>query len=677
MKKKCVWLAVIVCVLLAAQSAFGANSTLITSEVPSAHTLAVSCGEHGAVSIGGVRYTGAFTLTVPRHETVVLRALPDDGYALAAASVSPSSDTWLTETDIVLDSVYEDKTVRLSFEPETTRVSFVVTDDEDNLLPGAALALSLDGKLCLAGETNASGRFAADLLKGKTYTLTASLSGYETVSDSFTADLLTKTVTVRMRGYQNVGLLVLLDGAPCAGAGVSLGGLSLMTDASGCAQCVLVNGEYRAEILLPDGTNAFYPVTISGAGDYVISLQSISEEEEPLYTGYLGTGGGEGDLLIVYDRENVPQPYSLIPYDLYTADELSGENVRQDIGSYICIDARPDVITGENGTVQTALDSDGAPVYSERRLALSGRQLNVLLAKDVQSLLFTNGDFETSFAISDLISGELGALLGSIYTGQSGLEQGQTLLSDDVAALKEAAELSFATQAEQDAFSVELMGALQMELRITPIEDSALFAAVQGAAYPDESGLCLMNDGLAAAREASLRSAGRLLLKEHTALLGASPVMRAFRTELYLTVNGVTVEAEELVPSMQVSIRINALCDREISEAEDRPAADEQEQWLLGLLPQKYKMLAVHGAAAREEKLEILHLTASKPMPKDDGTSAGAFDVDVAKQETDQNGSVYQRYLSLITRKEVFLDETESWYALVNASDSAVYLIVE
>lgn len=116
LRKYLAWILAALCAFLPA-TALGVENhhTQITTTLPRAHTITVVCGEGGAVRVGETVYTGAQSFTAERLATFRLEAVPEAGYRLSQVMAQPSQSVSLSGNTIIIDHVYEDKTLTLSF----------------------------------------------------------------------------------------------------------------------------------------------------------------------------------------------------------------------------------------------------------------------------------------------------------------------------------------------------------------------------------------------------------------------------------------------------------------------------------------------------------------------------------------------------------------------------------
>ena len=122
MRKYLAWILAALCALLPAAGLAAENrDTLLTTTLPREHTIAVVCGAGGAVRVNGTVYTGEKVFTVDRLSAFVLEAVPDAGYRLSQVKAQPSGGVRIAGNTVSIGSVYEDKTLTLSFVREETK----------------------------------------------------------------------------------------------------------------------------------------------------------------------------------------------------------------------------------------------------------------------------------------------------------------------------------------------------------------------------------------------------------------------------------------------------------------------------------------------------------------------------------------------------------------------------
>ena len=91
------------------------RDTQITTTLPEEHTITVVCGAGGGFRVDGTVYTGEKAFAVKRLSAFELGAVPDAGYRLSQVKAQPSGGVSITGNTVTIGSVYEDKTLTLSF----------------------------------------------------------------------------------------------------------------------------------------------------------------------------------------------------------------------------------------------------------------------------------------------------------------------------------------------------------------------------------------------------------------------------------------------------------------------------------------------------------------------------------------------------------------------------------
>ena len=119
MKKYLAWILAALCALMPVAGLAAENrDTQLTTTLPREHTITVVCGAGGAVRVEGTVYTGTRTFIVDRLSAFTLEAVPDAGYRLSQVMAQPSGGVSITGNTVSIGSVYEDKTLTLSFARE-------------------------------------------------------------------------------------------------------------------------------------------------------------------------------------------------------------------------------------------------------------------------------------------------------------------------------------------------------------------------------------------------------------------------------------------------------------------------------------------------------------------------------------------------------------------------------
>ena len=124
MRRYLVWmLAALFALLPVAGLAADNRDTQITTTLPEEHTITVVCGAGGGFRVNGTVYTGEKAFSVERLSAFELEAVPDAEYRLSQVKAQPSGSVSTSGNTVSIGSVYEDKTLTLSFvreEPKPT-----------------------------------------------------------------------------------------------------------------------------------------------------------------------------------------------------------------------------------------------------------------------------------------------------------------------------------------------------------------------------------------------------------------------------------------------------------------------------------------------------------------------------------------------------------------------------
>lgn len=124
MRRYLVWmLAALFALLPVAGLAADNRDTQITTTLPEEHTITVVCGAGGGFRVNGTVYTGEKAFAVERLSAFELEAVPDAEYRLSQVKAQPSGSVSTSGNMVTIGSVYEDKTLTLSFvreEPKPT-----------------------------------------------------------------------------------------------------------------------------------------------------------------------------------------------------------------------------------------------------------------------------------------------------------------------------------------------------------------------------------------------------------------------------------------------------------------------------------------------------------------------------------------------------------------------------
>ncbi|MBE5809304.1 MAG: hypothetical protein E7318_00035 [Clostridiales bacterium] len=101
--------------IVVALSAVLAEQTLLTTTVPSEHTLTLSCGPEGTLIVNGTTLTEGTSIQIGRHEKVEIEIIPNAGYELETATVSSDYGVTLEGNTIVIAKMVQDFTTNIAF----------------------------------------------------------------------------------------------------------------------------------------------------------------------------------------------------------------------------------------------------------------------------------------------------------------------------------------------------------------------------------------------------------------------------------------------------------------------------------------------------------------------------------------------------------------------------------
>ena len=152
MRKYLAWILAALCALLPVAGLAADNrDTQITTTLPEEHTITVVCGAGGGFRVDGTVYTGEKAFSVERLSAFELEAVPDAGYRLSQVKAQPSGGVSITGNTVTIGSVYEDKTLTLSFvredpkpTPTPTPSPAPTTDEADGETDESDTLLSFD-----------------------------------------------------------------------------------------------------------------------------------------------------------------------------------------------------------------------------------------------------------------------------------------------------------------------------------------------------------------------------------------------------------------------------------------------------------------------------------------------------------------------------------------------------
>lgn len=124
--KKLSFILLLICIVMILPAAL-AEQTLLTTVVPNTHTLTVFYGEGGTININGTILTAGESVTIERHERIVIEIRSNPGFELDTATVSLDRGVSLQGNNIIVAEMVKDIVVRVNF--TRTLASYTVSFD--------------------------------------------------------------------------------------------------------------------------------------------------------------------------------------------------------------------------------------------------------------------------------------------------------------------------------------------------------------------------------------------------------------------------------------------------------------------------------------------------------------------------------------------------------------------
>ena len=472
-------------------------------------------------------------------------------------------------------------------------VTFIVVDEDGNPVRNASIWLTCKGATEFYGQTDYYGVFTTYLFKDTNYGYTLYKQTYRPEADWFRCDWDTKTIRVVMRKYQKLDVVVMDNGEPVPGIKVEINGEEIITGPDGTAQFWPLKGTYDAVITLPDGTQKKVVIDVQGYMTYIVDIsQDAWPDEMPEQP--LETGGGVGDMFIVFDKHYNPEDYDLTEM-VFTddeikaqlGDELSKEEIEEIVAAYhaenedyLHIVAEPDKIQHEDAPDEIVVDEEGVPVYSQRSLILNGRQLLAIEEAEMGSILFENEYMGVWLDIADLYNEDMAKLfwlLGRIekYPEKYSWFDEAEFEANDVPyyALQDVSTWndSWLDRASSGpVLDKETFGNSYLEVRITPaLEEEVLRAALgveENIDMVDVSELVLISDELRVKWLNEYLADGYLSDTEYAELEEICVDGTAYRVQLFMSIGDFKVNVTDMVDSLEVRMDVN---NEAIAESEE------------------------------------------------------------------------------------------------------------
>lgn len=322
-------------------------------------------------------------------------------------------------TDTIGTDIY------LFVDPDTASyVTFYVTDERGNPIPGARIYLSYDGVEEFYGVTDENGMLSTYLFRDVEYGYRVTKGGYETAIGTFTATRETKLVHIVLRRLYNLTIYVVNDGVPMPGVTVIIDGKSYVTDAEGKVTVRRPNGEYNVTVIAPDGRRINLLAIVNGDTTIVVDLAK---------DGAIMDGLLYQDRFLVYNKFYNPEDYELTFFDFKAEDLAKFEDETDEefalrtaryLDKYtrtVLIEAQPERQQLKNGTDKDKYNPDGTPLYAQRSLMPMGMLLKNWEEMGYTDLVFTNENFGIRLDMNALHTGDM----AKVYAMLDAIERGE------------------------------------------------------------------------------------------------------------------------------------------------------------------------------------------------------------------------------------------------------------
>lgn len=274
--------------------------------------------------------------------------------------------------------------IYLFVDPDTASyITFYVTDEDGNPIPGAVIDIGYHGVFEEYGVTDENGRCSFYLFRDTEYQYLVTKFGYEDAAGSFTATKETKEVHVVLRKQHNVDVFVVDHGEPVEFTKVVIDGIEFITDEEGHVHIRRPNGEYDVTVITEDGREIHARLVVKG--EDVVLIVDIG----------LDAYGGED--FLVFNKLYEPEDYVLTEYDY-------GEEY--DYPTAVVVEAqceREQLASGD----RDILKPDGEKLWAQRSLMPTGRWMEKYIKNDYDELVFTNEKMGIRFPLSDLLTEDM------------------------------------------------------------------------------------------------------------------------------------------------------------------------------------------------------------------------------------------------------------------------------
>ena len=411
-----------------------------------------------------------------------------------------------SEGDVSAD-VHTD--VYLFVDPDSASyITFYVTDEAGNPIPGASIYITYKGVTELYGTTGKDGRCSMYLFRNVEYGYRVSKAGYESAEGRFTATQETRLVRVVLRKLHKLTIIVRNGGENVPDAEVLVNGEAHKTDAEGKVSLRRPNGVYVITVPLADGREITRLAAVNG--ENVVVVIDITPDDA------LVPGGLYSDRFLVYDREYDPEDYELTEYR-FSAEDLERQEGETDEAfaqraaryleqntSTIFVEAQCDREQQENAPDLDIMRSAEEKLYTQRSMMPSGWLMRAWETAGYDRVVFKSEYGALMLDMDDMHAEEMEKAFALLYgmtcseVGLRGIVTPQTLETSGafedsgVAALKNAKSVDVdqidfdalrgwhfdfdgeGETAAADRLPDSLYTNSTFEYRITPIEPEAL-----------------------------------------------------------------------------------------------------------------------------------------------------------------------------------------------------------
>ena len=135
---------VIMVVCLFPSLALAENDTEIRTSVPAEYTIRINCGNDGSIQVRGAKQVHADLYVAERFSDVVITVTPNRGYEIQHIDVDYTGDFVMESHQIMLNRIWDNSVVSISFCPIQNFSDTPKTGDSTNIiLLGCLMLISL------------------------------------------------------------------------------------------------------------------------------------------------------------------------------------------------------------------------------------------------------------------------------------------------------------------------------------------------------------------------------------------------------------------------------------------------------------------------------------------------------------------------------------------------------